>query len=251
MKIHASTLITSASILLISAGAASAQLVYTAGHADIGIAYEDGELEPHWHVGSGAMVDGSPLATEEEYAPSELIAQVSSVRTSPSGLSSGIGVADGTEIYTAGTAGYQPNLGFGAEELSPSDWIGSITLTLTGWSTPSGENISLYTMNLANTSVADIAFSSFNSGSTFDNNSVTFLPGDHFHLNWGFTDLGNFDVTFKWTGEHVTDGIVSAEQTFSLQVVPEPAQTTAIAMVVAAVGAVACRRRRSPQKASV
>ena len=54
-------------ILLISHFAHGA--LWTAGHGDLGIGYEDGELEPHWHLGHGnesVTLDGvsAPLGAE-------------------------------------------------------------------------------------------------------------------------------------------------------------------------------------------
>ena len=55
--------------------------LWTAGHGDLGIGYEDGELEPHWHLGEGnesVTLDGvsAPLGAEgEEYEADEIIPQ--------------------------------------------------------------------------------------------------------------------------------------------------------------------------------
>ena len=62
-------------------------------------------------------MDGTPLAADGEFAPEDAFARTSATRNSPTGLSNIIGVADGTLIYAAGSSAYQPNLGFGVEEL--------------------------------------------------------------------------------------------------------------------------------------
>lgn len=230
--------------LSISASFASAQTaVYSSGHGDIGVGYEGGEFEPHWHLDAGAIVDGSPLASEEEYSPTEMIAQVTATRNSPNGLSSGIGVADGSLLYTMGDS-YQPNLGFGFEELEPGDWSSNISLTLTGWTTPSGAEAAIYTTNIAETSVFEIAYSTFNIGSTAGSNSVPFPAGSHFHFDWGFTDLGTYSFTFEWSGTHATDGLITASETFSFVVVPEPAQAGLIFSLFG-IGAIFVSRRPS------
>jgi len=230
-------------VTLASATLASAQSAYTGGHGDIGIAFEGGAFEPHWHLGAGATVDGSPLASEGEYEPGDIFAETSFTRMSPSGLNAGLGVADGTEVYVLGSASYPPNLGFAAEELDPSDWIGDITLTLSGWTTPLGGELAIYSTNLAGSTVSDIAFSTYDVGATFSSNSISLTPGDHGHFEWAMTIVGNYDLEFTWEGTHVTEGFQSATQTFSASAVPEPA-TTALLLAASVAGLTIFQRRR-------
>jgi surface-anchored protein len=220
-----------------------AQSAYTSGHGDIGVEYEDGDFVPHWHLGASAVVDGVSLTEEGEYAPGQIFAQTVATRLSPSGLSSSLGVADGTEIFVMGSSAYLPNLGFAVEELDSGVWDGDITLTLSGWTTPVGADFALYTTDLGGSSVTDIVFSSYDSGATVLGNELPLTPGDHTHLQWGFTTAGTYDLEFTWSGTHVTDGFISTTSIFTVQAVPEPA-TTALLMV-SMVGVVTlCRRRR-------
>ena len=231
------------SILAMAAAvSAHGQSAYTSGHGDIGLAYEGGAFEPHWHIGGGATVDGSPLAFEEEYEPDDLYAQTEATRFSPTGLSAGLGVADGTEIFVLGSSTYQPNLGFAVEELDFSDWVGDITLTLTDWTLPTDGELAIYTTNLSGSTVSDIAFSTYDSGATVFGNSIALTPGDHVHFQWGLTVAGQYDLEFTWSGTHVTDGFQTASQVFSVNAVPEPASFALIFGVV--VAGVASRRRR-------
>jgi surface-anchored protein len=226
-----------------------AQMVYTSGHGDIAVGYDAiaQEFEPHWHLGTGAVVDGSPLGTEEEYEPGDLIARGQATRTSPSGLSSILGVADGSTIYAMGSSTYQPNLGFGVEELNPVDWTGDITLTLSSWNLPSGGNFALYTTNLAGTTVVDRVFSTFAPGSTDFSNSFTMTPGDHIHFQWGFSQIGTYAFDFTWTGTHVADGFISTTETFTVEVIPEP--STVLMLGAGLAGLLALRfRQRIPLK---
>ena len=222
----------------------AASVAYTSGHGDIGVGYDASvtEFEPHWHMGVGAVIDGSSLATEEEYAPGDLVAIVSSTRLSPNGLAAGIGVPDGSSIRVAGSAAYQPNLGFAVEELDPANWTGIITLTLTAWTLPSASaDFAMYTTNLAGTSVVETVFSTHSIASTFASNSFTMTPGDHVHFQFGFTEPGNYDLELTWTGMHKVDGNISTTDTFRLHVIPEPTSVTLIGL---ALGLAGFRRRR-------
>jgi len=225
---------------------ANAQPIYSSGHGDVGAGYVDTEqeFEPHWHLGSGAVVDGVSLSDEAEFEPGDLVAQTSATRTSPSGLAGAIGVPDGTTIYTAGSATYQPNLGFSVEELSPGDWTGNVTLTLSGWTIPSGAGFSVFSTNLSGTSVTDVVFSTVDPSVTFADNSLPMVPGDHVHFDWGFTDVGNYDLEFTWTGTHATDGLISTTDTFRVQVVPEPSTVAMLGLALLIVLATLRRRRR-------
>jgi surface-anchored protein len=228
---------------LLTSGQAHAASIYTSGHGDIGAGYDASakEFEPHWHMHGGAVVDGTPLGADTEFEPGDLIALTTATRLSPNGLSAGIGVADGTQIYATGSAAYPPNIGFGVEELDPLDWTGDITVTLSGWSIPSGAAFAMYDTNIAGTTVVDMAFSSVNPASTFASNSFTMIPGDHTHFQWGFTQPGTYTVDLTWTGTHGVDGAISTTESFSIQVVPEP---SGVALLGIGLGALALRRRR-------
>jgi len=222
-----------------------AQSIYTSGHADIGVGYDDvsKQFEPHWHLEPGAVVDGTTLAAEAEYEPADLIARGNATRTSPNGLSSIIGVPDGTTIYVMGSSAYQPNLGFGVEELVRDDWTGSITITLSGWTLPSTTaQFALYTTNLAGTTVVDKVFSTYNPGATDSLNSFSMTPGDHLHFQWGFTEPGTYTFDLTWSGTHVTDGSISTTATYSIQIVPEPSTAALVGLGIG--GLLALRRKR-------
>lgn len=245
MKKTSSFFATAAVVILAFNTPGRAQAIYSSGHGDIGAAYDDlaKEFEPHWHLHAGAVVDGSQLAADGEFAPSGAVARTSATRTSPAGLSNIIGVTDGTLIYAAGSSAYQPNLGFGVEELVDTDWSGPITLTLTSWTIPVGAKFALYTTNLAGTAVVDKIFSTYAPGSTDFSNSFTMTPGDHVHFQWGFTEQGTYTFDLTWTGTHVGDGAISTSDSFSVQVVPEPS-TFALLGLGGAIGVWALRRRR-------
>lgn len=217
--------------------------VFTSGHGDIGVGYDAiaKEFEPHWHMHSSAVVDGAPLGADTEFEPADLFARTTATRPSPNGLSSTIGLPDGSTIYAAGSSTYQPNLGFGAEELDPVDWVGEITLTLSGWTIPGGASFALYTTNLAGTSVVDRIFSTHAPGSTDFGNSFPITPGDHLHFQFGFTQAGNYDLHLTWSGTHATEGAISTTETFRIQAIPEP---SSFLLLGASIGLASLRRRR-------
>ena len=219
---------------------ASAQTVYfTAGHGDIGIEYEAGsnEVEPHWHIGAGATVDGSVLSSGDEYAPDQLIAWTNATLAAPSGSDTWLGVAPGTTVFRMGNNTYQPNLGWGTEEVGfETDWVGeTITIQLTGWSASNPGEFALVSGGTA-------LFSTFG-GST--NSWVFDVAVGHAHAAFYFSDPGYYELTFTWTGEHVVDGPVTGTGTFGFQAgaIPEPSSAAALAGLVS-LGLVAQRRRR-------
>lgn len=209
-----------------------AQIPYTTGHGDIGVGYDTQEnaFDPHWHLGE-----------DEEFAPHEVFAVVSSTTPSPLGLATALGVADGTQIGIAGSSVHQPNLGFSTEELDPSDWDGPITLSLTDWSGPG--QFALYTTNMSGSTVVDVYFSTLHPGSTFGGNSFELLAGDHQHFAFGFTMPGYYEFEFSWTGTHVVDGVITSSASFGFNVVPEP--TTAGLLLLGTVVLATARRRRA------
>lgn len=207
-----------------------AAMVYSFGHGDLGVGYEDGELHPHWHMGDGAVVDGVALPDSGgegyEFEADELIAQVATTRSSAAGSLSYLGVSPGSNVYVAGLSSHQPYLGFGAEELDPGDWLGNISVALTGWSMPAGGNFALYTTNLAGTTTSDVFLSTFDpSQANVDGlgaNIFGLAPGSHDHFQFGFTAPGEYTLTLEYSGNHAVDGAVTGSGTFTFQVVPEP-----------------------------
>ena len=232
-KTHASMKLSIAAMsafALVSSPINAANL-FTAEHGDVwGIGYEDGELEPHVHI-EGGVVNGV-FVDEEEYHADEIITVVpqstfdyiSSNGGRPGGSEwDAIGVAAGEGFYflpqaSAGVGGADalgtPFVGIGTEELEVGDWASAISIQLLSVSGP-GE-FSIWQDGLS----ANFFMSTADG---IDGNDVfTQAAGGHGHVNWGFTQVGNYDITVRVSGDHAIDGLKSSDATFTFSVIPEP-----------------------------
>jgi surface-anchored protein len=208
--------------------------LFTGEHGDVwGIGYEDGELEPHIHI-EGGIVNGA-FVDEAEYEPDEIITVVpqstfdyiSSAGGRPGAAAwDAIGVAVGEGFYflpqaSAGVAGADalgaPFVGIGTEELDAGDWASAISIQLLSVSGP-GE------FSIWQDGLSPNFFMSTADG--IDGNDIfTQAAGGHGHVNWGFTQAGNYDITVRMFGTHAVDGLKSADATFAFSVIPEPSTT--------------------------
>lgn len=205
-----------------------AQSFYTGGHGDLGIEYTPGgtEFEPHWHLHEGAVVNGAALPEEEEYAPEDLVAVASATAPTLAGSMNWLGVPEGTIAFRLGSEEFEPELGFGTEELTESDWADStVTVTLSGWSGP-GE-IALLSGSAPGFTVFASSFDIASSAS--GNNSWTMDLGvGHAHPVWYLSGAGAYAVEYTWTGTYVGAGsapggtAVRGTGTFAVQATPVP-----------------------------
>lgn len=229
--------------LLVPAAPAAVVSEYSKGHGDIGIAYEDGAFEPHWHLHSGAVVDGSALGADEEYEPDALVALVPGPSIArPAGTQwDFLGVAAGEPFWflPQNEDVNKPYLGIASEELTPADWT-SLTLSLAGMSGPAGGHFSLWEIGTFGELTVKFATSDGITGA----DSFAQIVGSHAHYNWGFTKPGDYELTFRWDGVHSMDGAISAEGTFGFTVVPEPGTYAAVFGALALGGAWLHRRRK-------
>lgn len=199
--------------------------IWTSGHGDLGIGYEAGKLEPHWHLGEDnetVVIDGNSQTHPDgfEYDSDQITPETDLTEARLAGSAwDFIGVGSGETFYLFPQSSNPtvPFLGIGTEELTPADWSTNITLTLTGATGP-GE-FSLYTESLG---TPTIYMSTFDGGIT-GADAVSVPADSHTHYNWAFTEVGSYDLTFQITGTHVTDGAKTANATYTFSVVPEPA----------------------------
>ncbi len=237
--------------LLLSFSGSAFSAVYSAGHGDIGIAYEDEGNGPefflHYHLGATATVDGSLVGNAPdglEFEPGDITTTIPSstmmVLPNNAALNTGTGVAAGGAIWILPQAEQDglPFLGIATEELAAADWTGNITFSMGAVTSPSGRgNFSLWNAD----GFGDVTFfySTNSPGSTEDGNVLTLPTGTHAHFNYGFSEPGTWDVELTVAGTHVTDGALSSTRNFTFNVVPEPSSA-----LLAALGGLALSRRR-------
>ena len=223
---------------------ASAASIYTAEHGDLGIAYEGGALEPHYHLGPAAIVDGSPVGNAPdgmEFAPDELITFVADPSVArPAGAQwNFLGSASGAPIWFLPQAedSGKPFFGIASEELTPGDWT-VLSLSLTGMNGPAGGHFSLYQTDGFGSPIVQFATSDGITGT----DSYNLIIGGHAHYNWAFTEPGIYELEFTVSGTHASDGFktASATYTFGVTQVPEPGSS---ALGLLAAGALLGRRR--------
>jgi surface-anchored protein len=249
-KSTAAALLSCAALAALAPATASAQSVWSSEHGDFGIGYDAGALDPHVHLHAGAVVNGSPLGADAEFAPGDILAYIPSSKGAARAADPAwdfIGVSAGQTVWTfpATEDPTLPFIGFGAEELDPLDWTTSFTITLTGLSGSgvlAGGHFSAYTIDSFDNPDL-IAISSFGGISGAD--VITLAAGGHTHYNLAFTQQGIYEATFLIQGIHAVDGPKSATATYTFGVaaIPEPSSAAALAGF-GALGLVALRRRR-------
>ena len=170
-------------------------------------------FEPHFHNeggADGAILDGVRVTDESEYEPDELIIFVRPTSTTTLGLSTYYWLP---ETEGAASANNVPYLGIGLEELEATDWVnGIVSLTLLNFTGP-GE-FRLW---------QDDGFGGANDFVNTDGGALSFqlAAGSHTHYNWGFTELGTYELEWGISGEHATDGLQSGSATYTYAI-PEP-----------------------------
>lgn len=254
MSIQPHQLLTSAAALA-AAAALHGQVVYTAEHADIGVALHElvgggYEFEPHFHYHDGAVLDGVPAASHGELEAGEVVITLGPASAfvrpagalwSPTGVGSGVTLWRLPEAEIAGL----PFLGIAAEEITEEGLWGEltpagVTVQVTGFTGPLGGAFSMWTEDAFGDPVFVVSSAESLSG-TFSLNELT----DHLHFSYGFTEPGLYEVTFLFSGELVLDGPISASGTYAFNVIPEPSTYAALAGALALGAVVWLRRRRS------
>ncbi|MCC7375709.1 MAG: choice-of-anchor M domain-containing protein [Verrucomicrobiales bacterium] len=221
-----------AAIVLLLPAAATSQTTLSGGHADIGIAYEEGAFNLHVHQ------EVPPPGAE--YAPGEAIIRVGASAQLASGVPNNAAAtsffgAAGSPLWVLPKTQQSDLLflGFGTEELSADEWSGPIGLTLKGVAGP-GNFFVWDTGAFGELQPKMSSRDGISSGDRLD-----LIAGSHGHYFLGFSQPGVYQVSFQADGTHVTDGpVVSETALYNFEVVPEPA---ALSLVL--VGAALMLRR--------
>lgn len=237
---------TSCALLLASGLSLQAIDTWSDGHGDFGLGVEDNALHFHAHLHSGAAVNGSPLGSDAEYEPADVLVQVpeDAKIAAPTSIPA-LDLLTGEDLWLLPQSNpptSMPFLGIATEELTPSDWTGDIVFSLGAVTSPSGNGYFALRQFNSQTVSLDYYFSSRGDAYTEDNNLLALSAGTHAHFDWLFTEIGTWTIELTAGGTHNTLGALSDTQTFTFNVVPEPA-TYGFALGALALLAAWCRRR--------
>ena len=188
------------------------------GHADIGIAFEAGELEPHVHVHMEEEEGGEEHEHGGlEYAPSEILIQVQSegamlVPNDPN--YSFLGAVPGSTIYVLPTAPNPdlPFLGFGTEEIASETFDDGIDFDLISVSGPG--HFSIWDIDTLGQPVVHMATSDGVNAS----DTLQLLEASHTHRQIGFSVPGDYALTFRASAAIDGAPIVSEDVTYYFSV---------------------------------
>ena len=247
------TLLTSTSSILTAtalvafAQTSAASALFTSGHGDLAVGFEDGDFEFGFHLGEGndeAIVDGMVI-DDVEFEANELIVQVTEQvlveSDAPADLLNGTGTAAGDIVYliaqdSSGVT--SPVFGLDTEELEQPTGItwSDVTYTLENVDGPG--LFSVYRTE-------DNSFT-FNFSEALNEDSFTFSAGGHEEQNWAFTEAGTYEITLTAAATRTEAGVgaqdFSSTEVFTFQVVPEP--SSALLLAASSFGLL-LRRRRS------
>jgi surface-anchored protein len=184
-------------------------------------------FEPHLHNHGGpdgSIINGVRETMDSEFEPGDVTIVVAELSTTTLNSQNYYWLPqDENDAANNGV----PFLGIGLEELDPSDWTGSMTITLSGITGPGA--FVLWQDGFPNPTIfADSV-----------NDSFTLAAGSHTHFNWGFTEKGIYELEFAISGVHGVDGFQTASGIYTFEVIPEPS-----ALLLGAMGGLALLRRR-------
>lgn len=229
-----------------------AQPLYTSGHGDVRMSYDTStsSLYLHYQLDYNSVVGGAPVGTfaggPVSFAPDSIITYVPNPSIArPAGSQYdflGNNAGDPVWLIPQVQDSAKPWLGFSSEDLSAANWVGGLQFSLIDAVTPAGGYFSLWNTGIFG---APSVFLDTADGIGADD-VFNYALNTHAHYNWGFTQPGIYELTFKVVGNNVTDGLkeATATYTFAVGAVPEPSSA---ALILAGGGLLLAgyRRRRS------
>lgn len=237
----------------------SAVGIYTSGHGDVRPYYEGGQLRVRYQLDQGSIVDGAEVGTvgggPVSFALGSLVNYIPDapfpMPDIPEFSFIGANVDDPLWFIPEVQEYDRPWLGLSTEELSFGDWAGdAVQMSLVSVTGPAGGYFSMFDSGDGFTPRVFMATLDGIDGNDqyFYQAGNDFFPGlrvsTHAHMNWMFTQPGEYELLFKFSGEHLTDGYkeVFAPVTFDVAVVPEP---SSFALLALGGGGVLAWRRKS------
>ena len=223
---------------------------YTAGHADIGLAYTSGTgagSGPRLYLEFGAnavatgltnaqLQAGQPGGEVGEWSPSSFITVVPqniAVARPVGSQWDFLGANPGQLVWVFGQTS-QPGVPFVGFDTSKANG-GTGTFTLANiLARPAGGEVSLFSMGGFGTPT--VFWSSFQAGT----DAVTVPAATHAHYNFGFSQPGYYELEVVGTGDNFPG---QATSVFAFQVVPEP---SALLLAIAGLAAAGLPPRRWP-----
>ncbi len=234
---------------------ARADIIYSAGHGDIGLAFDAGNLFLHYHLGQGAIANGVAIANPagEEYTPAEVITFVPNPSVArPAGAQwnfLGNNAGDPFWFLPATSDPAKPFLGFAAEELANTANVtwSNVQFRLTAMTGPG--HFSLYTVDGALNPT--ISMSTFDGISNADR--IDIAAGSHNHYFFGFSQQGIYELSItasatRTEGANIQNLTDSGVFRFGVTAVPEPSSLALAAVGIAALGGRFARRLRRPSR---
>ena len=238
---------------------ARAEIVYTSGHADLGVGFEtvngQSNLKLHIHAEGVLGLHGGGTLQPGEYDSSDMIIGVPGPSISrPAGSQwNFLAANEGASIWflPQGSNSNKPFLGLGTEELvAANGWIGTTDLTwrFNSISTVSGQSshFSLFQEELG----SPVVFAS-SLAPTANNNEWKQAPFSHNHFNYAFTGEGVYDVSLTITGVNGALGTFTDTTTYrfatgsAIAAVPEPSSMALLGLTAIGFGAFRLRKRRT------
>jgi len=241
--------------------------VWTAGHGDIGVAYDPLDptaFEMEVHAEQGATIDGVVITAPDGQAfePADVAIRVPASAdlgriSNPTGFWTGLatgydftgsqydalGVPVGSPLWVLSPTGADadhydtPFLGWATEEGFAGENFGNVTFTPTSFTAPAGGTMAIYDGGSTQLWVLQ------DGDTTFTGDSFSVPADGHIHRTLFFTEPGLYQVGIQAAGLNGATQ-VSGSAVYTFQVVPEPSTLALAALAAAAVVPLSRLRRR-------